>query len=105
MTLLVNGKSVKVELVGFVSTWLPGEDPGPGGMQDNVYRSTDGQEFVEVYITCSWRRYDRKRDGLIWTEEEWSYAEQKAKRDGKPYTPPFFNKVDGAPDRYTLPVD
>lgn len=93
MKLNVYGKIVEVERIGFISNWLPGEDPGPGGMQDDVYRSADGQEFVERYITCSWQEYDRKRDGLIWTEEEWNIAQKRAEKENKIWEPPIFNRM------------
>lgn len=74
MKLSVYGETIEVKRIGFVANFKPGEDPGPGGVTDDVWEAEDGRKFVEVYITQKWREYDKERFGTIWTEETWETA-------------------------------
>lgn len=77
MVLMVYGKPVEVNYIGFIASFGPNDEVDIGDTTDDVYAAADGRKFVEVYITTSWREYDAEKDGPIWTEETWKAVEEQ----------------------------
>jgi len=90
--LVINNIHTKVNYVGFVTTGFPGEEWDEHQTANNVYRTANGEEYVESFVTGKLRKYDRNIDGLIWTDETWDYADSKVKETGVAWTPNVFNR-------------
>lgn len=68
--LSVNGEQVKVKYIGFTADYNPGEDPGFGGIHNDVWASDDGRKFIHLIVSETWAEYDFEKHGAIVLEEE-----------------------------------